>query len=107
VQGAASRTTTPTEATDITARLLAIAIHVGKAGASAVVVLTVAARMALAQSTDPDQPEHPDPLPVCARLIRDTYTRDLPADVATRLVISVFSTHSRGDRHAVVQALIE
>ncbi|MEU7913929.1 PIN domain-containing protein [Microbispora bryophytorum] len=106
VQGAAGSAPTPGVATDITARLMAIAMETGKADATAAVTLTVAARRALAQTADPDQPARPDPLPGCARLIRDVYARYFRPDLATQLALSLVSEHNKDDRLAVVEALL-
>lgn len=106
VQGATAAATTPTAATDITARLMAIAMESGKVDTTTAVMLTTTARTALTQSADPDQPAHPDPLPSCARLIRDAYAQHLEPDRATQLVVSLVSAHAKDDRLAVVEALL-
>lgn len=104
--GASARPLTPTAATDITARLLAIAMQIGQADATTAAALTAAARTALTDSANPDHAPRPDPLPACVRILRDAYAPHLPPDRATQLALSFIAAHNREDRLAAAEALL-
>jgi hypothetical protein len=106
VKGATAWAASDSAATEITARLMAIAMDIGRADAAQAVSLTMAARMASVQAANPDHPARPDPLPLCMRLIRDVYAERLPPDLAMQLAMSLVSAHSSEDRLAVIEELM-
>ncbi|NRQ32104.1 hypothetical protein HII36_09670 [Nonomuraea sp. NN258] len=93
-------------ASESAARLLTLALHVAAAQGERAGQLVAACREALDYVADPDQPAIPDPLPTCAVLLRDSYSKALAFGLATRYVIGTFSALSESDRGAVVKALL-
>lgn len=66
-----------------------------------------AARQSLADSDDVDHQHAPDPLPLSATLLRDTYSIALPPSIATSYVLASLSELSDADRHTVLRALLQ
>lgn len=106
VTGAAVQAANPDAASGVAARLLAMMIGRAPNAGSAVAALVQAARLALAQTDDPDQPPSPDPLPTCVTLLRDTYARAAPRVVVAQAILAMFTALPAVDRQVVLQAIL-
>ncbi len=107
IVGATLAAADPLAATDIAARLLALALYNTAAQGELATNLVTAARQALADSDDVDQQHAPDPLALSATLLRDAYSIALPPSIATSYVLASLSELSDTDRHTVRRALLQ
>ncbi|MCX2950200.1 PIN domain-containing protein [Lentzea sp. NEAU-D7] len=106
IVGATLAAADPFTATDIAARLLALALENTAAQGALASKLVTAARRALADSDDVDQ-HASDPLPLSATLLRNAYSIALPPSIATSYVLASLSELSDTDRQTVLRALLQ
>lgn len=106
VRGAAILRARPDPAAGIAAALLTTTIVATAAPSRQVSDLLAAARQALTDTDDPDQPPAADPLPTSVTFLRDAYANVTSHELAARFVIDTFASLDETDKMIVARSLL-